>query len=134
MSGYFSLLPVGNIGIVGIFCHNIPYRQSANVSRHNANFPTDSRQKYPDNSNITYRQSTKVSRHFQYYLQTVDKNIPTIIIFPTDSRQKYPDDSIITYRQSAKVCRQFQYYLQTVDKNIPTYSNELSGYFCRLCM
>ena len=93
--------------------YNIPYRQSANVSRHNAKFPTDSRQKYPDDSNITHRQSTKVSRQFQYYLQTVDKgiptlpilpadsrqNIPTIIIFPTDSRQKYPDDSNITYRQ-----------------------------------
>ena len=93
--------------------YNIPYRQSANVSRHNAKFPTDSRQKYSDDSNITHRQSTKVSRQFQYYLQTVDKgiptlpilpadsrqNIPTIIIFPTDSRQKYPDDSNITYRQ-----------------------------------
>jgi paraquat-inducible protein B len=89
---------------------------------------------YPDDSNITHRQSTKVSRQFQYYLQTVDKgiptlpilpadnrqNIPTIIIFPTDSRQKYPDNSNITYRESTKVSRRFQYTLQAVEKSIPT--------------
>ena len=107
--------------------------------------PTNSRQRYTDDSNITYRQSAKVSRRFQYYLQAVDKSIPKILILPTgsrlkypdilqnslqtvdksiptililliDSRQKYTDNSNITYRQSTKVSRHFQYYLQTIDK------------------
>ena len=59
---------------------------------------TDSRQKYPDNSNIAYRESTKVSQQFQYYLQTVDKGIPTLSILPADSRHKYSDDYNIPYR------------------------------------